>query len=1201
MKGTDSVPPCSVDISCCFSQEFSDPQEPVPLLACLFLSITGCLNPPTINRFAVMKLFRPFCNAVTLLMPGLFVSLLLVNVNFADAEEIDFNTQIRPLLSNNCLTCHGPDEDERAAGLRLDTEAGSRADLGGYAAIVPGKPAASELIQRLTTDDEELKMPPEGKGRRLSSEEVELVRQWIAEGGSFARHWSYVKPTRPALPTVKLKTWPRNPVDHFVLSALESRGLEPSPEADRLTLARRVSLDLTGLPPSWEEAREFVEDERSDAYERYVRRLLQKPAFGERWARVWLDLARYADSAGYADDPPRTIWAFRDYVIKSLNANKPFDQFTIEQIAGDLLENPTQEQLTATAFHRNTLTNNEGGTNDEEFRNVAVVDRVNTTMAVWMGTTMACAQCHTHKYDPITQEEYFKFFSFFNNTQDADRRNESPIIDVWTDDQRSQQRILQEKIDSLQQVMATSTTELQKAQHAWLKELETDATWSILQPSVLSASKRQLTEEDGWILGSADKADTDEYELTFPLKNVDLAGLRLEVPAEQSDNFVVTNVKAMIQKRGRNAIDAKYIRVDLPGSGKMIHLAEIEAFVDGKNIATEGSVTASSEDFGGKSEYVNDGKTDGNFNNRSVSHTKIEKDPWIEIDLGKVMSVERVVIWNRTDGADAIQQRLKGYRVSLLDGNRNPVWDEIPVGVPSPSSEFNTGGPSRFPLVAAYADHEQDGFPATDALKDDRNGWAIAPYQGQPHSLTMLPSQPVFLEDGELILTIRQDSVHSGHLLDRFRIAMTSDRGVSKIAAIPADVLGLVRRYQKEDRLDENEASKLSDYFRKITPLLETERTALNKAKASLQAIKPATTVPVMTQLADSARRETRIQIRGDYKNTGELVEEGTPEIFHPLPDGSKRDRLALAKWLVDDENPLTARVIANRHWEEVFGVGIVQTSEEFGSQGELPSHPALLDWLAVELRDGGWDLKQLLTVLVTSATYRQSSRSDRKLQSADPANRFYARGPRFRISAEMVRDQALFVSGLLSDRMYGPPVKPPQPSLGLKAAFGSATDWQASSGENRYRRGIYTSWRRSSPYPSMAQFDAPNREVCTVRRIRTNTPLQALVTLNDPVYVEAAQTLARKMIAHGNETEERIQYAFRRCLLRDPTDAEILRITQLFQSVFSKYQGQHQLAEQMATVPVGALPQGGNAVEYAAWTVVANVILNLDEMFMKR
>ena len=1120
----------------------------------------------------------------------------------ADEGEVDFNSQIRPLLSNNCLTCHGPDEEERVGGLRLDIEAGSRHDLGGYAAIVPGDSAASEMIQRLVTNDEELRMPPAGKGRRLNPSEVELVRRWIDQGGNYATHWSYTKPQRPALPSVRQTDWPRNAIDHFILAQLESRGLQPASEADRLTLARRVSLDLTGLPPAWEEAQTFVKDRRPDAYEHYVRSLIAKTSFGERWARVWLDLARYADSAGYADDPPRTIWAYRDYVIRSLNQNKPFDQFTIEQIAGDLLDNPSQEQLIATAFHRNTLTNNEGGTNDEEFRNVAVIDRVNTTMAVWMGTTIACAQCHTHKYDPITQEEYFKFFAIFNNSQDADRRNESPVISVWTDEQKAEKTRLSDEIASLQQTLDTETPALKKAELEWLTGLESEPTWTTLQPSRLSAQGRELQEVEGWIVAEGEKPDTDQYTVSYPIKNMNLVGLRLEVPAEQTDNFVISSLEATLRNKGKTAIDAQYVRVDLPGEGKMIHLAEIQAFVGSRNVAPEGTVTASSVDFGGKNEFVNDGNTDGDFNNRSVSHTKIEKDPWIEIDLGATKAIDRIALWNRTHD-QAIQQRLKGFRVSLLNANRDVVWEETPADVPMPSSDYNTGGPAQLPLTLAFADHEQAGFPATAVLQKPgtTQGWAIAPQQGRPHALTLLPSQPAMLEDVELTLRIDQVSKHPQHVLDRFRVTATSDKGLSRWAEIPPSILKLVQRWQAKQKLSDPEAHQLSAYYRGITPLLESEREQLKQAKASLAAIKPATTVPVMAQLADSKLRETRIQIRGNYKATGSVVDRGTPEVFHSLPEGVKADRLALAKWLVDEENPLTARVIANRHWEEIFGVGIVKSSEEFGSQGELPTHPQLLDWLAMELQEGDWDLKEFLTTLVTSATYRQSSFSSRELRSADSANRYYARGPRFRVSAEMVRDQALFVSGLLSDRMHGPPVKPPQPVLGLKAAFGSATDWQPSKGEDRYRRGLYTTWRRSSPYPSMAQFDAPNREVCTVRRIRTNTPLQALVTLNDPVYVEAAQALARAMIAQGESPAERIQHAFRRCLIREPSIAEVKRLTELSEAVAEKFEDQKKDAEQMATVPIGPLPENGNAVEFATWTVVGNVILNLDEMFMKR
>ncbi len=758
-------------------------------------------------------------------------------------EKVDFNRDIRPLLSNRCFACHGPDEAERQANLRLDTREGALRDLGGYAALVPGKAEESELFHRisLAPDDDDL-MPPAGKGSRFTGAEVALIRKWIAQEAPYAKHWSYEKPVRPEVPGVRDPDWPVNEIDHFVFARLESEGLAPSAEADRHALARRAALDLTGLPPSWEEVAAFVNDPSPQAYEDYLDRLLAKPAYGERWTRVWLDLARYADSAGYADDPLRTIWAYRDYVLRAFNQNMPFDRFTIEQIAGDLLENPSTDQLIATAFHRNTMTNSEGGTNDEEFRNEAVVDRVNTTMAAWMGTTMACAQCHTHKFDPLTHAEYFQLFAFFNQSEDADRKDEAPVLELWTDQQKEEKREWREKISRLKKALATA--------------------------------------------GGASAAGEEEL--------------------------------AKLEKR----------------------LAEA----------------------------------------------------------------------------------------------------------------------------------------------------------------------------------------------------------------------------------------------------------------------KPASTVPIMRDLPPEQRRRTFVQLRGNYTSLGPEVSEGVPAVFHPLEKGIPRNRLALAKWLVDEDNPLTARVVVNRHWEELFGIGIVETSEEFGSQGEPPSHPDLLDWLAVDFQENGWDIKRLLKQIAMSATYRQSSKTSPQQQERDPFNRLLARGPRFRLSAEQVRDNALAVSGLLSDEMYGPPVHPPQPERGLKAAFGGKTDWVDSKGENRYRRALYTSWRRSNPYPSMATFDAPNREVCTVRRGRTNTPLQSLVTLNDPVYVEAAQALGRKILKNGGSTlSQRLGYAIRESLAREPRPAEVKRLAALYESSHADYAAHPEEAAKIAEEPLGPVPDRKRLPEFAAWTVVANVILNLDEMFLKR
>jgi hypothetical protein len=789
-----------------------------------------------------------------------FVAAILGLCGPAAAAEpaISFTRDIKGILSNRCVRCHGPDAEDRhgggAEGLRLDTFAGATADLGGQAAIVPGKPAESELIARITATDPDVVMPPPEAGDRLMPREVELLTRWIAAGGEYEPHWAYLPPQRPAVPPVKDSAWPRNDIDRFILARLEAEGLTPRPEADRITLARRLALDLTGLPPSPEEVDAFVADAAPDAVERFIDRLLAHEGYGEHVAREWLDLARYADSAGYADDRPRTIWGWRDWVIRACDANMPFDEFTIRQLAGDLLPDATDDDRIATAFHRNTLTNSEGGTIDEEFRVAAIVDRVNTTLSTWMGTTMACAQCHDHKYDPLSQREYFGLYAVFNQTADADRPDEAPVLSLYTPEQR--------------------------------------------------ARREQLT--------------------------ADLAEIARHVP------------------------------------------------------------------------------------------------------------------------------------------------------------------------------------PA-------RKG-AVEPPELRP--------------------------------------------------------------------------------LRELAAGLEQE----------LAAIKPVTTVPVMEELPAGKRRVTKLQYRGNWNDLGPEVPEAVPAVFNPAKPAAdgRIDRLAVARWLVDPANPLTPRVVVNRIWERLFGIGIVSTSEEFGAQGELPSHPELLDWLACELVNRNWDTKAITRFVVASAAYRQSSTCPPELVAADPENRLIACGPRVRLSAEVIRDQALAAAGLLSRKKGGPSVNPPQPDLGLRAAFGGGIDWKTSTGEDRYRRALYTTWRRSNPYPSMATFDAPNREVCTLRRPRTNTPLQALVTLNDPVYVEAAQALARRMIREGGSTPaDRAARGFRLVLARLPTVPEIDRLVALHAEATAEYRGNGATARQMATDPLGdppadlAIDSPEKLADLAAWTVVANVILNLDETFM--
>jgi hypothetical protein len=808
--------------------------------------------------------------------------------------KAQYARDIQPILAATCFTCHGPDEKTRKAGLRLDVaEVATRTLKSGNRAVVPGDSKASELIARIFSTESD-RMPPKSSHKQLKERDRQLLKRWIDEGAEYQRHWAFVPPRQPPLPVTKTKGWARNPIDHFVLARLEKEGLQPAPEADRYALARRVTLDLTGLPPTIAAVDAFVNDKRPDAYERFVDSVLASPAYGERWATAWLDLARYADSNGYATDNPRTIWRYRDWVIDAINKNLPFDRFTLEQIAGDLLPGATESQIIATAFHRNTLTNDEGGTDDEEFRVVAVVDRVNTTLQVWMGMTVACAQCHDHKYDPISQEEYFKVYAIFNQTEDSDKADNRPLL-----------------------TMLSAEEQRQKA------KLEAD----------IAALQKQLNQSG---------ADFD-------------AALRR----------------------------------------------------------------------------------------------------WEQL-----------------------------YRKRLIP-------DKLPANV-------------------------------------------------------------------KAILEVERD--------------------------------------QRKDA----QKAELAKYYRSIAPELKKAReraTVLQKQLAQVKGI----TTPVMRELPESQKRKTKIHIRGNFLDQGKEVVQGVPAVFPPLPKDQPANRLALAKWLVDPANPLTARVTVNRYWEQVFGVGLVETPDDYGIRGKLPTHPELLDWLATEF-ERTWDVKALLKLLVTSAAYRQSSRVTPELAERDPDNRLFARGPRYRAPAEVVRDQALFVSGLLSPKLYGPPVRPPQPRMNLTAAFGGGTDWVTSGGEDKYRRAMYTQWRRTTPYPSMTAFDAPSRNVCTVSRPRTNTPLQALVTLNDPVYVEAAQALARRVVKEGGATTEaRMTYAFRLCLARPPRDTEMRRLLDLYEQAQTRYAADPKEAQQLATEPLGPLPPGTNAVELAAWTVVGNVLLNLDEVFARR
>ncbi|MDG2124727.1 MAG: DUF1549 domain-containing protein, partial [Verrucomicrobiales bacterium] len=951
---------------------------------------------------------------------------------WAGAKEIDFNTQIRPILSNNCLRCHGPDEEERKGGgdggLRLDTYEGAKADLGeGIRALVPGDTEASELFYRVITEDEDDVMPPPKGGKRLSGEDIGLLKQWIEEGGNYAVHWAYEKPARPVLPEVKASENVKNDVDRFVLAKLEERGMEGSKQADRYTLARRVALSLTGLPPTVEEAGAFVNDAGEGAYERLVEGYLARSSYGEHWARMWLDLARYADSAGYADDPPRTIWAFRDYVIRALNENKPFDAFTIEQIAGDLLESPTEEQLVATAFHRNTLTNSEGGTDDEEFRNEAIVDRVNTTMAVWMGTTMACAQCHTHKYDPITQTEYFQMFAILNNTEDADRRREEPLLEVMSPEQKKRKQEVQARIGELEQSLKNPSEGFRRRMAAWeQKVLEGgNGGWRVLKPveMVAESGATMTLNRDGSVVVGGKSSLTDVYQVGVAIDaetaGEELSGVKLEVMTDDSlsdwkgpgrnGNFVLNEIELELEPAGGAAAKGRYVRIDLPGNGKMIHVAEVEVFAGGENVALKGVAKQSTTGFGGDAKLAIDGNTNGNYAAKSTTHTAESKSPWWEVDLGEVKQISRIVVWNRTD--NNLHTRLDGFKISVLDGERGTVWEEVSAKAPAREVALVLDGVRRLAVKSASASYEQEKFGVKLAIDGDatgHSGWAVGGKVGMSHEAVFELEVPVRVEAGARLRVVMRQS-YGDHAIGRFRFS-----GAYGEVAEPALPLALRELLGKKERSPEDE-ELVSRHYAQIDAEKRKATLDIVELGSELESMKPATTVPVMRELVDNKRRKTQLQYRGSFLDKGPEVSEGVPKAFHPLPEGAGADRMGLAKWLVDKNNPLTARVIANRYWEALFGVGIVRTSEEFGAQGELPSHPELLDWLAVELMDSGWDLKHLIRLIVNSGAYRQDSRVTGEGFEQDPENRLVGRGPRFRLSAEMIRDQALSVGGLLS------------------------------------------------------------------------------------------------------------------------------------------------------------------------------------------
>lgn len=1010
--------------------------------------------------------------------------------------QLDYNRQIRPILSDKCFKCHGPDAGGRQAGLRLDRrDEALRPAESGERAIVPGKSAESELVRRIFSGDDDERMPPADEKKQLGDAEKELLKQWIDQGAPYQAHWAFVAPRRPSLPAVKAAAWPRNPVDYFLLARLEREGLQPSPEASRAALLRRLTLDLTGLPPTPAEIDAFVADARPDAYERQVDRLLASPRYGERLALDWLDAARFADTHGYHIDSGRDMSRWREWVIASFNRNQPFDQFTIEQLAGDLLPEATLEQRIASGFHRNHMINFEGGAIPEEYHNAYVVDRVNTTGTVWLGMSVACTQCHDHKYDPLTQREFYQLYAFFYNVPenglDGNRGNAAPLVRApAAGEQRELDRLAAQIVQSRTE-LAAPWPDVDRAQLEWESAAAAAAVvWQPLVPRELSArgGTTLAVESDGAIVASGANPTSEVYTLAAPVELAQITALRLELLPDEK----------------------------LSGKGP------------------------------------------GRSGNGNVVLTSIR----------------------------AHAQR--------------------------------AGGTVPWKFKAAAADFSQQDYPVAAAIDEDpRSGWAIDPEVGKPHAALFELAQPAAVPGGTLIVSLHFESQFAHHQPGRFRLSVTDSAEPLRSRELPAEVAQAMA--VSRDRRSDEQRRALVSYFRShVSPparALADEIAKLAQARADFEARLP--TAMVMAELPQP--RETFVLVRGQYDKRGQKVTAAVPAFLPPLPRGAPANRLGLAQWLVDPAHPLVARVTVNRYWQMLFGTGLVKTAEEFGSQGEPPSHPELLDWLAVEFREGtnlphvagrrdGWNVKGLLKLLVTSAAYRQSSAVSPALRGKDPENRLLARGARFRLPAELIRDQALAASGLLDDAIGGRSVSPYQPP-GIWEELASREDgknWTAQSyeqghGRDLYRRTMYTFWKRTAPPPSLVTFDAPDREICTVRRSRTNTPLQALVLWNDPTYVEAARKLAERMLREGGgASAERIAWAFRLATARRPGPREVAVLERLYQDQLARFRADAAAARKLLAVGESPCDERLDAAELAAWTIVASAILNLDETVTK-
>ncbi len=1011
--------------------------------------------------------------------------------------RVEFTTQIEPLLREQCFECHG---EKRARGkLRLHIrdlalQGGSTGPL-----LVPGDSENSYLVQRLLGHGGEDQMPLEKPP--LSEAQIAIVRAWIDQGAEWPaaataaaqtveEHWAYVAPKKAALPAVGREDWTRTPVDRFVLARLDAEKLMPSHEAPRETLLRRVSLDLIGLPPTIEELDAFLADTRPDAYERAVDRLLASPHFGERWARLWLDLARYADSNGFEADRLRSMWPYRDWVIDALNSDMPFDRFTVEQIAGDMLPGATRAQRIASGFHRNAMTNEEGGVDPDEALYDVLVDRVNTTATVWLGTTMACAQCHNHKYDPISHKDYFRLMAFFANPvyttekHGAGTKYVEPQVDLATPEQDAQRKALREQLEAAEAALTKDTAARAGALAAWETSMrEAAAAWTTLAPTRADATHgvQLAAQPDGSLLASGPNPPVTTYTVQATTTARAITGLRLE------------------------------------------------ALLD-----------------------------------PSLPHEGPGRDPYGHFRLTQLQ------VFAAPAGDPASRTRID-FATVKSDGNVSR-GDLLALTTDAPTTYERLG---RAWVVDAV-----------------REGWRV------PFQLVLVPKTPIG-DGSDTVLTVVLSHADGtlGQGLGRFRLSATTTPEPLRAVAITARTraalaVPLAARTEEQAKL-------LATQFRDQSPLFEAERAEVARLKKAADDLKLPTTL-VMAEKPSFERPSTPLRERGAFTAPGELLYANTPSALPPMGDDLPPNRLGLGRWLVSRDNPLTARVMVNRLWEAIYGRGLVETSEDFGTMGTPPSHPALLDWLAVDFMEQGWSTKKLLRTLVLSSTYRQDSEVTPDANARDPYNELLARGPRFRLEAEMVRDLALAASGKLTPTIGGPSVFPPQPP-GIWNNPYDNSKWIESTGPDRYRRSLYTFLRRTSPYPMFTTFDGTSRELCTVRRVRTNTPLQALATLNDDGFFELARALGTRMRdeAAPANVDAKLTLGFRLVTSRLPTAADLDRLRAFHAQTVARYRAAPRDAASTLGLPSGSTVTAAE-IDLAAWTLVGNVLLNLDEAVTK-